>query len=88
MSYRNPAFPLAPPSGRWGRVRSNAGTLAAGAVSVIRGHTAPVVSHLRDQAYSIIGLGCISAAAFVHSVFTGLLVTGLLVLVFEWKVSE
>lgn len=44
--------------------------------------------HLQDHAYSICGLGLISAAAFVHSTFTGLLVTGLMFLVFEWKVSD
>jgi hypothetical protein len=45
-------------------------------------------SHLQDHIYTICGLGLISAAAFVHSTFTGLLVTGIMFLVFEWKVSE
>jgi hypothetical protein len=44
--------------------------------------------HLQDHAYTICGLGLVASAAFVHSVFTGLLITGLLFLVFEWKVSE
>lgn len=83
-----PALPPASPSGRWDRIRSSAGRLATGAVSVMRGQAAPVAGHLRDHAYSIAGLGFISAAAYVHSLFTGLLVTGILILIFEWKVSE
>jgi len=47
----------------------------------------PVASHLSDHAYSILGIGFIDAAAFTHSAFTGLLVTGVSFLVFEWKVS-
>lgn len=43
---------------------------------------------LQDNIYSVCGLGLISAAAFVHSTFTGLLVTGIMFLVFEWKVSD
>jgi hypothetical protein len=35
-----------------------------------------------------LGFGCISGASFLHSAFTGLLVTGILLLVFEWKVSD
>jgi hypothetical protein len=48
----------------------------------------PVWNHLIDHAYSIIGLGCIATAAFIHSTFTGFIVLGVMFLVFEWKVSE
>jgi hypothetical protein len=34
------------------------------------------------------GLGFIDAAAFVHSLFAGLFVTGITFLLFEWKVSD
>jgi len=54
----------------------------------LRRRAAPLASHIRDHVYSLLGLGCVSAAAFYHSVFSGLLVTGVLLLVFEWKVSE
>jgi hypothetical protein len=54
----------------------------------LRATARPAIAHVREHAYSIAGLGCISAASFVHSTFTGLLVTGLMFLVFEWKVSE
>ena len=46
------------------------------------------IAHLREHAYTLLGFGCISAASFWHSVFAGLLVTGILLLVFEWKVSD
>ncbi len=85
---RTPALPAGSPTGRWSRVWLSAGRLAAGVVSVISGQAAPAASHLRDHGYTIAGLGLISAAAFVHSVFTGLLVTGIMALIFEWKVSD
>lgn len=48
----------------------------------------PIRGHIADHAYTWAGFGCIDAASFVHSVFTGLLVTGILFLVFEFKVSD
>lgn len=48
----------------------------------------PTATHLRDHGYTIAGLTLIGAAAFVHSLFAGLLVTGILFLVLEWKVSD
>jgi hypothetical protein len=83
-----PAYAPSSPSGRWGWARERAGRLAAGAITLVRNRAAPVAGHLRDHFYSIVGLGLIAAAAFVHSTFTGLLVTGILFLVFEWKVSD
>jgi hypothetical protein len=47
----------------------------------------PVLAHLKDHVYTIIGLGLFDAAMFVHSLFTGLLVTGISFIVFELKVS-
>ena len=75
------------------RLALHAVTVALGSVlatmgSQTRARSRPVASHLRDHFYTIAGLGFISGAAFVHSVFTGLLVTGLMFLLFEWKVSE
>ncbi len=57
-------------------------------VEVVRARSSPISRHLADHAYTIAGFGCISAASFVHSVFTGLLTTGILLLVFEFKVGE
>jgi hypothetical protein len=48
----------------------------------------PVVHNVRDQTFAVMGFGCIDAAAFVHSLFTGLIVTGASFLIFEWKVSS
>ena len=53
-----------------------------------RAKSRPITRHIADHLYTLAGFGCISAASFVHSVFTGLLVTGILLLVFEFKVSE
>lgn len=53
-----------------------------------RAKTRPITRHLADHAYTLAGFGCISAASFVHSVFTGLLVTGILLIIFEFKVGD
>lgn len=73
---------LAGKVGRWARKSLQA------ASTVIRASNRPVAQHLVDHAYSFVGIGCISAAFFVHSTFSGLLVTGILCLVFEWKVGD
>jgi len=83
-----PALPANPPSGRWARLRLSTGRLAAGAANVVRAGVAPAASHILDHAYTILGLGAFCAAGYVHSVFTGLILTGCAFLVFEWKVSE
>lgn len=56
--------------------------------SALVANSRPARAHLVDHAYSWAGFGCISGASFLHSTFTGLLVTGILALVFEWKVGE
>ena len=50
--------------------------------------SSPLVRHLADHAYTLAGFGCISAASFTFSLAIGLYVTGILLLVFEFKVSE
>jgi len=62
--------------------------LGTGLLAATKSRAIPVLGHIREHGYSITGLGCMSGAAFVHSLFSGLLVTGILFLVFEWKVSE
>lgn len=58
------------------------------AFGVAKARTRPARAHLVDHAYTWAGFGLISAASFDHSVFTGLLVTGILALVFEWKAGD
>lgn len=41
--------------------------------------------HLQENAYTMLGMASFDAAGFVHSVFTGLLVTGATFLVMELK---
>lgn len=55
--------------------------------NVGRAQAKPTARHLREHAYSICGFVFISAAAFSHSVFSGLLVTGVLFFIYEWKVA-
>lgn len=77
------------------RLRQSAGgkgvaVMAAAATAVLgvaRAKAAPTVGHIREHAYSIIGFGMFDAAMFLHSEFTGLLVTGISWFVFEWKVQ-
>lgn len=73
------------------RATRTAGAAMATAVrsvaSAAKARTVPAAKHVQEHAYSIIGLGMFDAAMFVHSVFTGLLVTGISFLVFEWKVT-
>jgi hypothetical protein len=57
-------------------------------ITVAGAHSRPIRQHMVDHGYSLVGFGCISGASFLHSAFTGLLVTGILLLVFEWKVSD
>jgi hypothetical protein len=64
------------------------GKAAKVALGVARGKAAPAARHVQENGYSIIGFGVFDSAMFVHSVFTGLLVTGISFLVFEWKVQE
>jgi hypothetical protein len=74
--------------GRAGNTAAAAiGTAARAVVSVAKARTVPAVAHLREHAYSIISFGLIDAAMFLHSEFTGLIVTGVSFAVFEWKVQ-
>jgi hypothetical protein len=77
-----------PTLGRLAKARAIAGAVLDVLLVVMRTKTKPAMGHLRDHAYGIAGLGCIDAAAFVHSPFVGLLVTGVSFLLFEWKVNQ
>ena len=55
---------------------------------VVKTRSSPIRRNISDHLFTIAGFGCISAASFIHSVFTGLLTTGILFLVFEFKVSD
>lgn len=81
---------------RWSRVlRARLGeaggvaavTVARSAGRVAKSAATPAVSHIREHLYSILGFCFFDAAMFTHSLFTGLLVTGISWFVFEWKVS-
>jgi hypothetical protein len=45
----------------------------------------PTAQHLIDNAYSLLAAGCVDTAAFVHSDFSGFIVTGLGFLFIEWR---
>lgn len=57
-------------------------------LSALQAKTRPARGHFRDHAYTWAGFGFISVASFLHSPFTGFLVTGILMLVFEWKAAD
>lgn len=80
-------FPVPRPE----RVKNAAKVLAialATVVGTIRTNTAVSRSKLQDHGLTLLGFGCISGASFLHSPFLGLLVTGILLLVFEWKIGD
>lgn len=80
------------PRRNWGATLRKLGGIAAtaaGAVAQAVGvSNPPLARHFRDHAYSLLCIGFIDAAAYTHSLFSGLLVTGITFAVFEWKVSD
>jgi|HubBroStandDraft_5_1064220.scaffolds.fasta_scaffold00014_68 hypothetical protein len=74
---------------RWGKSLLSASLAVARVTGAnLRKVGIPALEHLREHGYSVIGLGFVDSACFVHSLFTGLIVTGISFLVFEWKVSS
>lgn len=75
------------------RHRAGRGAMATAAAAVaatgrvLRAKATPAVAHVQEHAYTLIGFGLIDAAVFTHSLFAGLLVTGISWIVFEWKVT-
>ena len=59
----------------------------AKARSVTKRRSRPLARHLADHGYTMIGLGLFDASCFVHSLFCGLMVSGISFIVFEFKVS-
>lgn len=43
---------------------------------------------IADNTFSFLAVGCVDAACFTHSVFSGLLVTGIMFVILEWKASD
>ena len=85
------SLPPITPELRYGHDRKGEARARARAASFLksaRQAVMPVVHNVRDQTFAVMGFGCIDAAAFVHSLFTGLIVTGASFLIFEWKVSS
>lgn len=73
---------------RWRKLKAVAGAVTGVVLEAAKQRAKPVAGQLRDNLYSVLGFGFIDSCAFLHSLFTGLLVTGLMFLVFEWKVSD
>lgn len=75
------------------RHRAGRGAVAAAVKAVaatgrvLAAKATPTVAHIREHAYTLVGFGLVDAAMFTHSLFTGLLVTGVSWIVFEWKVT-
>jgi len=60
----------------------------AAAGMTARKRAVAVRAHMIDHIYTWLAMGFIDAAAYVHSLFSGLLVTGVLWFLFEMKVGE
>jgi hypothetical protein len=81
-----PEVPASPP--RWAmRLGRSVRAVKRGTVRVVGASVPAALRHLRDHAYAFIGLGSLSAAGFVHSLFTGLIVMGVAWLVLEFKIQ-
>lgn len=83
---------LEPPVPIWRRAAAaltGAGVFGAKMLGeVVRTRTRPSLKAVTDNFYDICGFGLFDAAMFVHSNFTGLMVTGISFIVFGWKVHE
>lgn len=74
---------------RWAmRLGRSLRTVTRGTGRVLGASVPAALGHLREHAYALMGLGSLSAAGYVHSVFTGLLVMGAGFLVLEFKISS
>jgi hypothetical protein len=69
-------------------VSAKASRLAGKAAKKAKAKARPAVAHVSDHIFTIVSFGLIDSAMFVHSLFTGLIVTGVSFAVFEWKVSK
>ena len=76
-----------PQQDRWVRVQK-ARTGFRDTWTRLRRRSAPVKQHVADHGFSWAAMGFVDAACFVHSTFTGLLVTGILLFLFELKIGE
>lgn len=55
-------------------------------LGLVKKHTRPAVNHIKEYGYTMAAGIFFSAAGFVHSPFTGLIVTGVSFLALEWRV--
>jgi hypothetical protein len=77
-----------PQQERWVRVQKEGKKRFRDTWNGLRRRSAPVGAHIQDHGFSWAAMGCIDAACFVHSTFTGLLVTGVLLFLFELKIGD
>lgn len=73
---------------RSGRLSALVRPTISGLEGKVRRSSRATLGHVRDHACDILGFSFIDAACFTHSVFTGLLVTGISWFAYGWKVSE
>jgi hypothetical protein len=73
---------------RYARLRRFARESAARTVRTISATGRASLSSLSDHGLSLCAMGLIDSACFVHSLFTGLLVTGILLFLFEMKIGD
>ena len=83
------ALPRARPNSRWGRFGGGEPRARLADVGAALRQSASLASrHLQEHGYFFAAAGCADGAGFVHSVFTGLIVTAVSFLAIEWRVSR
>jgi len=77
------------PNSRWGGSHPlQAGTRLAAVGAALRRPASIAAAHVQEHGYFFAAAGCADGAGFVHSVFTGLIVTAVSFLAIEWRVSR
>jgi hypothetical protein len=77
------------PNSRWGdRPHSIAGKRLTAVGAAFRRSASVALHHVQEHGYFLAAAGCADAAGFVHSTFTGLIVSAGAFLAIEWRVSR
>lgn len=89
LEYASDALPTR--DSIWGKLGRLGGTfsgLTELGVHGLRRRAKLTRAHFQEHAFSYVAVSCIDAAFFTHSVFAGLLSTGIGFVLLEWKASD
>lgn len=74
--------------GKLGRIGGTITGLGERAMRGVRRRSRVTKRLVTENTFSFLAVGCVDAACFTHSVFSGLLVTGIMFVILEWKASD